>query len=199
MDHQTLQRSLAVISEGYGEDVANYVHRVVKAESKSVNLEAEEILSISYIVLERTLQKYDASRGNFKNYAIRSLKNELIRSKAKDFLLLESFDADDKQSPISKVAVEDAAFATEFLGDTLSEHKIALKNREIMYLALSASLLSTLTAFEKSLIYYIYYATDISKNAVLRAFSRQTGVSHYALSTTLDSAMSKIQAEVSSI
>ena len=198
MDHSILTQSLQILSETYGSEIAEYVRRVIKSESKSTELEPEEVVSIAYIVLDRATKLYDTSRGDFKNYAIRSLKNEFVRSKVRDFLLYDD-PPDSDISPLMNVASEKGLFSKPGnFDETVTEAEYSARTRELLYLSMAASLLTELTPLQKCLVYYVYYSTDSTKTQSLRPLADATALPIQTLTTSLKRALDTIRQRVSS-
>jgi RNA polymerase sigma factor (sigma-70 family) len=194
MTSDILDRSLEILSDLYGKDVTDYVLRVIRAESRAGGFEPEEVVSIAYIVLARAKELFDDSRGQFKNYAIRSLKNELIRSKTSAFKLLDDYGDDDSPiSRISQVSDSEALFSTLDEASTSIEQSIDLRDREQMYLLMSSALLETLTPLERALLYITYYTSPMSKSISLLDLSKAQNLSYYVLNSVLRSALEKIR------
>lgn len=196
MTSTDLDQALQIISQKYEESISNYLHKIIRAEFRGSSLEAAEVISIAFVVLDRAKQMYNASRGPFRNYAIRALRNEFIRFKNQGIPLYEDFQFEDSQVSYENQLPESSGLSAQFENTSNSvEYSITKQQTLQATLAVSASILN-LSPTEQALLYFTYYSTDSVRINSVREIAEKFQLSYYKLTRILHDALSKIEREL---
>ena len=188
-----IQEALSIITEKYEASISEYLQKVISAEARHGHLEAAEILSLAYIILDRAFAKYDSTKGPFRNYAIRAIRNELIRSKTSSEVLYEDFQYDETTVSAENMIADSAGLNSVLeTGETSIEHTLMQQQAAAHYLLVSAKLLKS-SPLEKALLYFVFYSSDQVKTTSLREISNAYSLSYYRLTKILTTTLAKIE------
>ena len=193
MTASEIQEALSIITEKYEASISEYLQKVISAESRYGQFEAAEIISLSYIILDRAFAKYDPTKGPFRNYAIRAIRNELIRSKTSSEVLYEDFQYDETTASAENMIADSAGLNSVLeIGETSIEHTLMQQQSAACYLLISASVLNS-SPLEKALLYFVFYSSDQVKTTSLREISNAYSLSYYRLTKILTTTLTKIE------
>lgn len=189
---QDVEKALSELEQKYGSDICCYVRRVIYSELKNNGEDPEDLISIAYIVLEKTKMTYISEFGAFKNYAIRSLKNEFLKLKIKKEILYEDFVNEDNENVFQASKGDHPYRYQKIPKDDIHDHFDATDIVRSS-VAVVAVLQSKLTALERALIYSMYYSLDDNRKPSLRKFSIEYPISYSVLLTRLRSSLEKLR------
>ena len=194
-----IQNSLNEIENRFGIDICNYIKKVINAEKKQNGEDAEDIIALAYIVLTRAETMFDPSIGEFKNYAIRSLKNELLRSKSRKELFYDNFLNNNNENnknnnkSIQQVSKNDNIILFSNNNDNENIDNIKTKELAKIGILFLAMLHKNLTPYEKSLIYYMHFISEDSRKPSLRHFSEEYNISYFQLINNLKKSLETLK------
>lgn len=188
-----IESSLIEIKRHFGQQVMEYIRKVAAAEKRSINgADPEDLIASAYIVLSRAKDSYDETLGEFRNYAIRSLRNEFLRMKSSPELLYDDFQ-DDSGTSSFQASATDEPFVYQSASRDPVVTSLQLDEFNEVSVVFIAALNTSLTALEKTLIYLMYYSSDNSRRPSLRKLSEEHNLSYYLLLVTLKKALAKLR------